>query len=80
MKLAKVLISREYFEVILKAEINTKDKITTNAPSDLKILGFADKNPYTFFAICESETFADIPEGADPPELLLRYTIDRVGE
>jgi len=71
MKVAKVQISKELLEQVLKADINqpTGRVITTDAPKDLEVLGFAsiEGSPWTFEAYVKSETFLDIPEGSEPP-------------
>ena len=72
-KVAKVKISKDLLEQILRADIGTQPNttVTTNAPKDLKVLGLAIHLPYphTFEMYVESETFADIPEATEPPEI-----------
>ena len=71
MKIARVQISREYFEMIIKADgLPPPNRIiTSNAPKDLEVLGFTATRdfPFTFDMYCKSESFAEIAEGAEPP-------------
>jgi hypothetical protein len=67
------MISVELFEMILRAEVGGREgyRVETNAPKDLKVLGFApvDGEPIlrTVFAFVESESFAEVAEGSQPP-------------
>jgi len=74
-RVARMRISKEILEVILRADVGTRPNTTieTNAPKDLKVLGLGNVKgliyPHTFEVYVESETFDDVPEGADPPEI-----------
>jgi hypothetical protein len=73
-KVAKVRISKDFFEMFLRADYGTQPNTTieSNAPKDLKVLGLRtiyDFYPYTFWVYVESEEFENIPEGAEPPEI-----------
>lgn len=57
--------------MLVKAEINQPSgrTITSNAPKDLEVLGFATskESPFVFEALVKSESFAEVAEGAEPP-------------
>lgn len=75
MKIAQLQIDRDLFERIIRAEWpKSGQKVTTDAPPDLHIIGFAE-GKYSFTAYVISETFADVPEGADPPFVDFVYTV-----
>jgi hypothetical protein len=80
MKIAKVKLSKQFLEMIIRADISTDEKISTDAPRDLEILGFLDRGedyPYTFTAIVRSDTFGDILEGGVIPVIKpFTYTVD----
>jgi len=71
MRVARIQISKEFFEMILIADVNQPPGriITSNAPKDLEVLGFATSkvNPFTFEALVKSESFFDVAEGGEPP-------------
>lgn len=64
-------MSQEILENFIRADFwaNPGQRITSNAPKDLEILGLAksDVYPFTFEAYVKSESFAENPEGAIPP-------------
>jgi hypothetical protein len=74
-RVAKVKISKEFLEMLLRAdfEVQLNRRLETNAPKDLKILGLANiphfGYPHTFYIYVESESFEEIQEGTDPPEI-----------
>lgn len=75
-KWAKLRISKEYFEAILRADVDMTG-ITTNAPKDLKIIGFSNDNifyPGTFVAWVESDSFPERDEEDEPPAIIFTYT------
>jgi hypothetical protein len=71
MRVARVQISKEFFEMFVRAEINQPPGriLTSNAPADLEVLGFASskESPFVFEALVKSSTFADVAEGGVPP-------------
>lgn len=70
MRVARVQISKEFFEAFVKAEVwSPVYFIESNAPQDLEVLGFATSkdHPFTFEAYVKSESFAEVAEGAMPP-------------
>lgn len=72
-KVAKVRISKEYLEDFLRADYGTQPNTTieSNAPKDLKVLGLKQIFGFypTFWVYVESDEFADVPEGSEPPEI-----------
>jgi hypothetical protein len=69
---AKVEMSLELLAMFLKADWNFGDRITTNAPKDLKVIGISPVEgriwpPRSVYILCESESFAEVPEGTDVP-------------
>lgn len=81
MQRARVRVSIVYLEKLLRGEWSQLCGNTT-APDDLQIIGV--EQPYHalcawFYVICESRTFAAIPEGAEIPEVgPFEYTDQRV--
>lgn len=76
MRIARVKISKEFFEMCLKADFgNTPNSIvTSDAPKDLEVIGIAYSveqflQPTTFDIYVRSETFQDVPEGAEIPRI-----------
>jgi hypothetical protein len=70
MRVARVQISKQLFESVLKAEFGHPSRVyETNAPKDLEVLGFSSskENPFVFEALVKSKAFDDIAEGAIPP-------------
>jgi hypothetical protein len=81
-KVARVRISKELLEQIIRADFGQYPgrTVTTNAPKDLEILGVGKIEgllyPHTFELYVKSETFDDVPEGAEPPEIeAFTYTV-----
>lgn len=78
-RIAKVRISIEILSMMLRAEFNNLDHIRTDAPKDLEVVGFAAVPDYPYYVgwvYCTSETFDEIMEGADAPEIpAFTYTL-----
>ena len=72
-KIARVEISKEYLEMVLRADFWTKPNqtITTDAPKDLKIAGLykSEYYPNCFEIYVKSDSFNDVPEGAEIPKI-----------
>lgn len=74
-RVAKVRISIELFENILTCKWGSHPthKLETNAPDDLRVLGFApvEGEPFltTVYAFVESASFEEVAEGGQPPEI-----------
>jgi len=77
-RVARLQISKEFFEIFLRAEYGTSPNMTieTNAPKDLEVLGLAYPlearygfvgYPHTLEVVVKSESFEDIPECCEPP-------------
>jgi hypothetical protein len=75
-RIAKVEISKELFEFFIRGEFGAHPGtiIESNAPKDLKVLGLARTSSYSMhgypmslYVVCESESFDDIAEMAEPP-------------
>ena len=73
-KIARTQISKEYFELILRGEFGLRPNATieTNAPKDLELISLHNSNYFTGFLhtleiYVKSESFADVPEGSEPP-------------
>jgi hypothetical protein len=74
-RVARVRISKEFFEMFLRGEVNARPNtvVTTNAPKDLEVLGLglpesvSGRYPHTLEIYVKSETFEDVPEGQEPP-------------
>ena len=74
-KIARTLISKEYLEMILRADFFARPNtiIETDAPKDMEVLGLAYYphgsfgSTHTLEIWVKSETFEEIAEGADPP-------------
>lgn len=70
MRVARVQISKEFFEMFVRAESGIPFTVyESNAPKDLEVLGFATSqdHPFTFEAYVKSESFPEVAEGAMPP-------------
>jgi len=69
-KIARVEISKEYFEMIIRADFFAKPNqtITTDAPKDLEIVGVVESEHYPncLELYVSSESFDEVPEGAKP--------------
>jgi hypothetical protein len=82
-KIARVYITKEFLEMLLRAEINFMSgyQVETDAPKDLQLLGLAYRPhsyglPYTLEIWVTSETFKEVPEGAEPPVIeSFRYSL-----
>lgn len=74
VKLARLLISNELVREILCGR--AWGPCQTDAPADLKIHGFIpkDASPWTMELVVESDTFADVEEGAALPEVSFTYS------
>jgi hypothetical protein len=73
-KIARVQISKEYFELILRGEFRLRPNATieTDAPKDLEVIGLSIPQRFIGFlhtleVYVKSESFADVPEGSEPP-------------
>ena len=73
-KIARVLVSKQFLEMVLRADTFAKPNTvtTSNAPKDLEVLGLAIPDfvrgyPHTLEVYVKSETFDDVPEGVEPP-------------
>ena len=75
-KIAKMRVSKEYLEMVLRADVFTQPNtiVKSNAPKDLEVLGLDQSRlelfgSATFWVYVTSDTFKEIPEGADIPEI-----------
>lgn len=68
-RVARVWISLEILEQLLAG--NLLGPVISSAPADLRVLGvgqtFEDQRMHRATILCESKTFAALPEGAEPP-------------
>jgi hypothetical protein len=84
-RVAKVRISIELFENILTCRWGSHPthRLETNAPQDLRVWGFApvETEPFlmTVYMFVESESFEEVAEGAQPPEIMpFQYSLIEV--
>jgi hypothetical protein len=76
-RIAKLSISFDLLSEILGGQsFSGGYHITTNAPKDLKIIGFAQGNKLMCWAYCESDTFSPVNKIEDAPIIgAFTYTI-----
>ena len=72
-KYAKVEVSLDLLTLWLSGNWNIDYEVSTNAPSDLKVLGVSPVGrgwpPISAYILCTSEAFEDIPELSEIPIL-----------
>lgn len=73
-KVARIQISKEYFEMFLRADFGTRPNTTlsSDAPKDLEVIGLAYPEGYqgypgTLTIYIKSDDFDEVPEGQEPP-------------
>ena len=82
-KYAKVRVSTELFELMLKGEFGLGyGEIKTDAPKDLKVIGLSPVSdefpPRSVFVVCESSEFMEVLEGGEIPVIKpFTYSVER---
>lgn len=69
-RLARVKVSVHLIGDLLRGELRPVE--STTAPADLKVVSIyqpVESGAYWFWAICESSTFDEVPEGGIIPEI-----------
>ena len=73
MKRALLRVNMELLEILIKGSFPRPDDLWTDAPADLRVVGIgeapAGETHNWFYAVLESETFANVKYGDLLPEL-----------
>ena len=70
----KTKIVRMSYGLLAQILKGNGQEITSSAPSDLRCVWVKHDSPHNFIICVESETFKDVPEWEESPELFIVFT------